>query len=132
MIDYIYLGSSPANEPCAQTTDPDYGVKALDECRRYRALLESTYSAAHDGQPCPVRLVVKGEPHDFGTYYEVVAKFSDGDRAALEAALWLEENSPVNWPEPTEKSLCVWEPAGCVMIVASVQGRCMNGANKFH
>ena len=99
MKDYIYLGSSPANETCVQTTDPDYGVKARAECDRYIALLKRTYSEAHNGAECPARIRVKGEAHDFGTYYEVVAAYSDDDREAMKAAFWLDENAPTEWPE---------------------------------
>jgi hypothetical protein len=99
MYDYIYLGPTPANEPCVQTTDPDYGIKAHAECERYKALLESTYSAAHDGQPCPARIMVKSEAHDFGHYYEVVCRFDANDHAQCEAAYWLDSNSPTEWPE---------------------------------
>lgn len=102
MKEYIYLGSSPVNEPCVQTTDPDYDVKAYDECAQYRAQLLRHYERAH-GQPCPVRLTIKRESHDFGAYYEVAALVDDSglDRATLErhwdAALWLESNAPEKW-----------------------------------
>jgi hypothetical protein len=99
MYDYIYLGSSPANEPCVQSTDPDYGIKAHAECSRYKAILQRLYSEAHDGQPCPARIMVKSESHDFGTYYEVVCKFDCDDTEQCEAAYWLDSNSPVQWPE---------------------------------
>lgn len=103
MIDYIYLGSSPAFEPCVQTTDPDYHVKAHAECERYKRLLEHTYAEAHGNRACPARLVIKAEPHDFGSYYEVVAKYDTTDEAASLAAYWLDENAPTHWPE---QNLC--------------------------
>jgi hypothetical protein len=109
MYDYIYLGPVPANEPCTQTTDDQYGVKAYAECSRYRDLLKRAYSEAHDGRECPARIMVKGESHDFGTYYEVVCKFDANDHAQCEAAYWLDSNSPTEWPENPPTSGLVLE-----------------------
>jgi hypothetical protein len=97
----LTLGSAPANEPCAQTTDPAYYEKAQAECRRYIALLQAHYSAKHAGRPLPegCTLKIKGNPHDFGTYYEVVARFDAANPAAERAAFWLESNVPGEWPE---------------------------------
>ena len=97
MIECMYLGSSPANEPCVQTTDSDYSVKALDECKRWIDLLRATYSVAHDGQECPLRLSIKRNSHDFGEYFEVVCKFDANDESQECAAYWLEANAPLNW-----------------------------------
>ena len=110
MIDYIYLGPTPAKEPCVQTTDPDYGVKARAECNRYIALLKRVYAAAHDGRECPAIIRIKTESHDFGCYYEVVASYDWNDREACEAAYWLDANAPESWPE---QYLCdEGQPAG--------------------
>lgn len=99
MTETIELGSSPAAEPCAQTTDPNYSEKARAECNLYRAQLQRHYAAAHDGQPLPegCRLVIKANSHDFGCYYEVAVKFDGTSRAAIDAAFWLESNCPETW-----------------------------------
>ena len=97
MTDYIYLGPSPSNEPCVQTTDPDYELKAREECGRYADQLRRLYSAAHGGAECPAQIRVKGESHDFGTYFEVVARFNDRDHEQMRAAFWLDEHAPENW-----------------------------------
>src|SRR6187431_2431235 len=94
----LELGSSPCNEDCVQTTDPDYEIKALAECKRYAALLQTAYSAAHKGRPLPqgCTLRIKGNAHDFGTYYEVVVRFDLESSEAMRAAYWLEGNAPLN------------------------------------
>lgn len=99
MIDYIDLGPVPANETCAQVGSDGYHERARAECKRYRALLEATYAAAHDGRECPARIVIKSNPHDFGSYLEVGVKFDSDDAKQLEAALWLEDNAPTEWPD---------------------------------
>lgn len=96
MIDTMYLGSSPAEESCVQTTDPDYEVKALDECNRYKEFLLKSYKDAH-GHDCPCHVYVKHQPHDFGVYYEVVARYDDNDRQQIAAAFWLESEAPTKW-----------------------------------
>lgn len=97
MKEYIYLGSSPTDELCVQTTDPDYEIKAIAECARYADQLRRLYSAAHGGRECPAVIRRKSEAHDFGRYFEVVAVASDEWPGSQEAALWLEENLPSGW-----------------------------------
>ncbi len=110
MINYLELGSSPANEPCVQTTDPDYCELAVVECRRFKALLAAHYAAQHAGRECPVSLRVKSNSHDFGTYYEVAVRFDDRVEAQIEAAYWFEENAPTEWPavDPELAAALAW------------------------
>jgi hypothetical protein len=98
VINYIELGSSPANEPCVQTTDPNYSELGRAECLRYRDLLAASYSAAHGGKASPAALKLKSNMHDFGTYYEIAVRFDDRDPAQVRAAYWFEENAPTEWP----------------------------------
>lgn len=87
----IELGSAPSDELCVQTTDPDYEEKALAECKRYKELLLSLFREAHGRDP-ECRVLVKGNSHDFGTYYEVVAKGTNE-----EDVMWFDNNAPANW-----------------------------------
>lgn len=93
----LELGPVPSGEDCAQTVDPDYGVKAHAECQRYRAQLERHYASHHQGKPFPARLFTKSNPHDFGSYYEVAVRFDPSDETQVEAAYWLESNQPEMW-----------------------------------
>lgn len=93
----LELGPVPSGEDCAQTSDPDYGVKAHAECTRYRQQLERHYAANHDGAAPPVRLFTKSNPHDFGSYHEVAVRFDSEDRKQVEAAFWIEGNQPEMW-----------------------------------
>ena len=100
-IETIDLGPVPADEDCIQTADPDYEVKALEECNRWLLLLRASYAEAHGCMPEDhgAKLRVRGSSHDFGTYYEVVVRFDEDDHRALQAAFWLESDSPTHWPK---------------------------------
>lgn len=98
--DYINLGSAPVNEPCVQTTDRFYEIKAFEECSRYIELLNDTYRTAHRAYPPKgCRVVIKRHTsHDSGMYYEVVARYEVGNEKAMRAALWFDVHKPENWP----------------------------------
>jgi hypothetical protein len=68
MKDYITLGSTPSDEPCASVGEPDYPEKALPECRRFLQLLRKTFGPEPEG----ARFSIQWFPHDFGSYCEVV------------------------------------------------------------
>ena len=95
MRDHMSIGSSPCDEPCAQVGQDNYAVQAKQECRRYIELLLKKFGEPPEG----ASLSVKGFPHDFGTYYEVVVNYDDDDRAGLDYALLLEGNSPATWDD---------------------------------
>jgi len=66
----VYLGPTPADEPCAQVGDPDYANKALAECRAYVEAIRKAVGEEPEG----ASLRVKREIHEFGTYYQVVVR----------------------------------------------------------
>ena len=67
-MDHVYIGSSPAHESCAQLGTEGYPERARRECRALIGQLMRMF-----GEPAPgARLSIKGCPHDFGTYYEVI------------------------------------------------------------
>jgi hypothetical protein len=88
MRDFLNIGSTPTDEPCAQIGSPDYYERARIECRAYANQLKRLFPFGS--------FVVKSFPHDFGTYFEVVAKY-DTDEQEREAAFAAEANSPEHW-----------------------------------
>ena len=111
MRDYISIGSTPCDEPCAQLGQPDYRKKALAECHRFIELLRKTF----DSEPEGAELRVKAFSHDFGTYYEVVCYFDPDLRASVEYALRCEAEMPATWEEESERTpdlplLTLWHP----------------------
>ena len=93
MREYISVGPSPAEEPCAQVGDSDYRAQALAECRRFIELIRRTVGM----EPPGARLAVKAFPHDFGTYHEVVCYYEEDDEAAGDYAFRCESEAPARW-----------------------------------
>jgi len=84
-MDYVSIGSTPHNEACAQVGTPDYAQRAKAECARFRDQIARHYPEPENGY-----LAIKGFPHDFGTYYEVIARFDDTDEDAINWAFSIE------------------------------------------
>ena len=89
---YLTLGPVPANEPCAQVgLTPDYHTVAQQECYRYLELIQKWHPNA--------QLTVKGFPHEFGTYYEVIALYEEGNEEQERQALYVEAHLPEFWTD---------------------------------
>ena len=93
-MDFINIGSTPTDEDCFGVGHP----LAQQECKLFMAQLEREFPAGF--------FAVKGFPHDFGRYYEVVAYLSeneadeDQNQAAYDAEghanpLWDEISAPL-------------------------------------
>ena len=95
MRDYIDIGSSPANEPCAQVGTEDYAQKARAECQRFLELIRTNMGE----EPGSARLSIKANSHDFGTYYEVVCYYDDTDEEATRYAVRCRDDQPAEWGE---------------------------------
>lgn len=101
MKDYIYIGSSPVEEPCAQVGSPDYFERSRAECKAFAAQLLRQFP----DQPDSTYFIVKAQAHDFGTYREVVVVYDDADEESLNYALKVEGNTPANWDEQAKQEL---------------------------
>jgi hypothetical protein len=93
MTDELDIGSGPCMEECAQVGREGYREQAVAECRAYIAAIKKKLGEPPDG----CTLVVKANPHDFGTYYSVVARFED--RKGFDYALRAESEAPKTWDE---------------------------------
>lgn len=106
-MEHIDLGSSPADEGCAQVGRPGYEERAREECDAYRDQLlravEARFGALRPGTPFRIR--VASRPHDFGPYLEVVASFDPSDADAARVAEWLEAEGPTAWDAEALKRL---------------------------
>jgi hypothetical protein len=89
----IELGPVPYEEQCQQLGPSYDAAEAQRECTIYMMQLVRQHGAPPDG----VRLRVKGFPHDFGFYYEVVVSFDSNDEKQAEYAYKLESDGPANW-----------------------------------
>lgn len=114
-MSYVTLGSAPANEKCAQLGTLGYGDRVRLECEAFIAQLKRVLSAAGKEPPKGFRLAMKGNAHDFGTYYEVAAFFNDdgfveGEGGpGEELAYWLDHNLPEEWDAEARAALGLGE-----------------------
>lgn len=95
MKDYISIGSTPCDEPCAQVGQQDYREKAITECRRFIQLLRKTFGP----DPRGAYLTTKWSPHDLGEYVEVVCYFDTDIEAAVEYAIRCASETPATWED---------------------------------
>lgn len=93
---WIEIGSSPYDEPCAQVGEDDYLAKSLRECAAYKAQLERMFPAGI--------FIIKRFPHDFGSYREVVALLGRGDESDR-AAFSAERDGPAKWDDIAREAL---------------------------
>lgn len=99
MNDELSLGPVPTDEECIPAgTDP---VKEREECQRFITRIKE-----HCGEPpTGARLKVKSNPHDFGSYLDVVVVFSDQIDEAVEYAFWAESHTPRTWSSEETKEV---------------------------
>ena len=106
MRDYVDMGATPHDEPCAQVGTPDYEERARVECRAY---VEQLHRLATRDYPTTVpagaRIRVKANAHDYGSYFEVVVDFDNDDEAQVEFAYWLEAHAPAHWDDDAKRKL---------------------------
>ena len=92
-MDTLDIGPTPSEETCAQIGDDDYATKARAECRRFIALILAKFGH----EPTGARLIIKANPHDFGTYYEVAVKYDENNANAIDYAFKVEADAPATW-----------------------------------
>ncbi len=96
MRDYVSIGSTPCDEKCVQVSSTeDYIGPMRDECRRFMELIRKKLGPEPEG----ARLALKGSPHDFGTYYEVVCYYEDTNEEATKYAYRCESEAPAKWDD---------------------------------
>lgn len=99
MKDYLTLGPTPGEEPCAQVGESDYRDKALAECQRFILLLRKKFGPEPEG----AWLSVKWFPHDFGEYCEVVCHYTTDSQASVDYAYRCDNEAPATWEEEEDE-----------------------------
>jgi hypothetical protein len=96
MRDHISIGPVPSDEPCQQVGTPSYSpTAARAECNRFIEAIRKVVGTEPEG----ASLRVKSNPHDFGSYLDVVCYFEDGDEEATRYAYRCESDAPATWAE---------------------------------
>ena len=101
MRESLYIGSAPYGEDCAQVGADDYRAKARAECQAFRAQLIRMFGEP----PAGCSLVIKSNPHDFGSYLSVTAVFSGDDDEAVRYAFRCEAAGPQEWDDEARREL---------------------------
>lgn len=94
MREYLELGSVPFGENCVQVGADDYYTKYREESNRYIEQLKHRFPEINNVN---CYFSIKGFPHEFGTYHEVVINYNDNDDAAINFAFFVENNLPEYW-----------------------------------
>ena len=91
--EYLYLGTTPTGEDCAQVGSKNYYPRALEECHRFINQLHSQFSTDK------VEFQVISCPHDFGTYLDIIVIYDENDEESMNQALDIENNLPEYWED---------------------------------
>jgi hypothetical protein len=91
MKEFLELGSVPGDEEGAQVGDDGYRDRAKKECTAYSHQLSRKFR----GPPEGFSFGIKSFPHDYGSYYEVVAVYENEEAQAF--AFKVENNLPARW-----------------------------------
>ena len=93
------IAPSPSEERCVQLTSTGEYIDAMrKEVHEFVLLLRKVFPWAEEHG---VIITRKGFNHDFGTYYEAVAKFNDEDEEARRLAYFIIDNYPRKWTDET-------------------------------
>lgn len=95
MRDYLFIGPTPAEEPCAQLGTDYYTPRAQIECRAFMAQLQRQFGKP----PGSASFRISRCAHELGTYLEVVIVFNDNSEEEIDYAFNVESNSPSHWDE---------------------------------
>jgi hypothetical protein len=100
MLNEMYIGSTPPEEECEQLGDNYNPQRARKECRAYIHQLRRVLGPEPEG----ASLVIKSNPHDFGTYLTVVCMYDDTEAATL-YAYKCESDGPMTWDREAKREL---------------------------
>lgn len=104
--DEVYLGPTPYESECQQAPYERPDLARL-ECRCFIEQLRRQFGEEPEG----ATIKIKSNPHDFGSYLDVVVRFDMNNEAARDYAYRVENNVPARWDgEAIEKMPHLFEP----------------------
>ena len=92
--EYLEIGCTPYEEDCAQVGQENFRELASLECQQYIKALRVVYGV----EPIGAELGIKWNPHDFGSYTEVVCYYEPNNEKAINYAYTL-ESGIATWKE---------------------------------
>lgn len=95
MKDITYIGPCPFGEDAIQVTDDpiEYMPAMRAQVSRFRELIRRVFGS----EPPGASLKIKSNPHDLGTYLELVCEFDPDDEDAAAYALAVAAEQPEHW-----------------------------------
>ena len=93
MRDYIDIGPVPSDEECTPVGEDR--EKEMRECRAYIEAIRKKLG----NEPKGASLKIKSNPHEFGSYLEVVCYYEEENETATEYAFKCEGEAPTTWAE---------------------------------
>jgi hypothetical protein len=109
MINFSNLGSAPFGEKCTEWNADNYFYLAGKECNIYvRQLWRMLEKLGTHKENAPdfFNIVIRSNPNDFGTYFEVAVRYNEDDKTSLNLACYLSSNVPEFWDDEAKKELC--------------------------
>jgi hypothetical protein len=100
MTDYLDLSPVPTDEEVQQVGPLHDPIQARRECRAMVNQLNRQFPPIGN-----VRYIIKSNPHDFGDYLSVVAKFDDENENECDFVYNVEANIPEKWDELAKAEL---------------------------
>lgn len=101
MKDQLSIGPTPSGESCEQL-GPNYNpTKARKECKAFIGQLTRTFGNPPEG----ARFKITSNPHDFGTYLDVVVEYDDTNDLATDFAFKVEDETPETWDTEAKQYL---------------------------
>ncbi len=97
MKEYLTIGSTPYDEPCAQVGQENYHKQMRIETRAFKNQMQRIHPIPQENtsgfENCSFLpyYSVKSFPHDFGSYHEVCAIYDDNCEASCKWAFEAEE-----------------------------------------
>jgi hypothetical protein len=104
MREYMEIGSTPYDEPCAQVGSDDYKNRAEKEMDTYISLLERLFPEALSKN---INFKKKWFQHDFGTYGEVCMYWNTENEESDSYVYEIEKRLPESWDKVAMEELGV-------------------------
>ena len=95
MRDHITIGSTPYDESCAQVGSDRYHRVYRAECLAFINQLRRLFGP----EPEDAYLRITSNPHDFGSYHEVICDYDCDTPNAVEYAYKCEAETPAEWDD---------------------------------
>lgn len=102
MRDELSLGTVPVEESCEQLGANYNPIRSCQECAAFINQLKRM----HGVPPGKARYKITSNPHDFGTYHDVVIEFDESSKKEASYAYKVESDLPFTWDDKAMMELC--------------------------